>query len=101
MKTSKARRDYEVIMHKWAAVLGTSEGRWAMGEIMKYAGLYEANRNNDIAEIARQEGRREIGLFIYHSIVEFCPNAFIQMIVDENKNLQAALNEKPQEEEER
>ncbi len=102
--TTKGRRDIDqylrrqALQHKrdLAAVLSTPEGRrfiWRVIDAM--SGAFGPSYDTHGGNMARNEGRRSVGLQLMKECMAQCPDLYVKMLgerVDEDKTFQLLVN---------
>lgn len=61
------------------AVLSTVEGQRLVWRLMGECGIHQDSFNSNALVMARNEGRRSIGIFIEMEVARECPEKFLEM----------------------
>ena len=71
--------------HDFQTVVSTKEGRRLVASLLGVCGVYQSTFYSDSSIMAYREGRRSIGLYI-NEMFYSCPDVYIQMITEKDKN---------------
>lgn len=66
-------------------LLKTAAGRRYLWRMLGLAGVYQSSFSSDAMQMARSEGRRELGLVVLADITDADPNAYTTMLKEQNQ----------------
>lgn len=72
-----------------AAVMSTEDGRAFVWKVLSDAGIYHSTYVPDSDASQFNEGRRSVGLGLFHDIQVACPAAFLTMTAEAERRAQA------------
>lgn len=77
---ARAQRQLELDDLRW--ILSRPQGRRFMVRLLEFAGVYRTSFNPSSGFMARDEGRRQVGLWAMSEIVEAAPKAdlYVQLL---------------------
>lgn len=64
-------------------VMATVQGRRWVWRLLAKCGVYRVSGSNDLAELARCEGKRLIGLDVLNAVLEACPEQQLRMMQEQ------------------
>jgi hypothetical protein len=78
LKAMNAESDF-----KW--LMSHAKGRRIVWSLLEKAHVFQSSYTGDNTTFFR-EGERNIGLFLMAQINEFCPDLYVQMVLEQNEN---------------
>lgn len=79
--------DPNIMKSDLLSVLASPQGRRFLRRIFRACGVFDYTPIGDTALYAWHEGRRSIGLIVYHSVFELGANFINQLLIEDRNNI--------------